>query len=104
MTCLRGADAGRAFYDTDRFARTGVAPRRARRTLFGEGGVQGLDGDDHRHRKAMFLSLMTPDAITDLAERTRAGWDTAIDRWEQATAPVVLFHETARLLCRAVCD
>lgn len=104
VTCMRGPDTGRVFYDEDRFARAGVLPRRARRTLFGEGGVQGLDDDAHRHRKSMFLSLMAPDAVADLAERTRAGWDQAIERWEQGNTPVVLFDEAGRLLCRAVSD
>ncbi len=103
VTCLRGADAGSVFYDETRFARAGAAARRARRTLFGEGGVQGLDDDAHRHRKAMFLSLMAPEAVADLAERTRTGWDNAIDRWQTTTEPVVLFEEAARILCRAVC-
>ena len=104
VICTRGAEAGRLFYDSTRFARAGVAPRRARRTLFGDGGVQGLDGTDHRHRKAMFLSLMTSEAVTDLAERTRDGWHAAIERWAVSSDPVVLLDEVARILCRAVCD
>jgi fatty-acid peroxygenase len=58
--CMRDAEAARLFSDTERFQREGAAPSLARKTLFGEGGVQGLDGEPHRHRKAMFMSLMTP--------------------------------------------
>ncbi|MDW3215682.1 MAG: cytochrome P450 [Ilumatobacteraceae bacterium] len=104
VTCMRGAEAGRVFYDQNHFERAGVAPRRARRTLFGEGGVQGLDDHAHHHRKSMFLSLMSTAAVADLAERTRIGWNEATTRWERSEAPVVLYDEAGQLLCRAVFD
>ena len=46
--CMRGEELARLFYDNERFKRTGVAPSRLQETLFGRGGVQGLDGNSHR--------------------------------------------------------
>src|SRR5690606_11888310 len=60
---MRGAAAAELFYDADRFERSGVLPRRVRRTLTGEGAVQELDGDAHRDRKSMLMRVMTPDSI-----------------------------------------
>ncbi|CAN5746651.1 hypothetical protein BH23CYA1_BH23CYA1_21830 [soil metagenome] len=36
--CLKGADAAHIFYDVEKFTRQGAAPKRAQKTLFGEGG------------------------------------------------------------------
>ena len=63
VICLRGEEAAKAFYDTSRFSRVSVAPPRIAKTLFGRGGVQGMDGKAHRHRKMMFMSLLTEDKI-----------------------------------------
>ena len=58
VICVRGDEAARVFYDTSRFSRVGVAPSRIAKTLFGRGGVQGMDGKAHCHRKMMFMSLI----------------------------------------------
>ncbi|MEZ4617628.1 MAG: hypothetical protein R2867_19235 [Caldilineaceae bacterium] len=58
--CLQGEEAARLFYDPARFERADAMPDRIKQTLFGYGGVQGLDDAAHRHRKAMLMSLMTP--------------------------------------------
>lgn len=100
---LTGAEAARLFYDEDLFVRAGAAPRRVQKTLFGVGGVQGLDGAAHRHRKQLFLSLMTPERLRQLVELTEAGWRQRIGRWQSAEQ-VTLLEEVSQLLCRAVCD
>lgn len=100
--CLRGEAAARLVYDRDRFERAGAAPRRMRKTLLGEGGVQGLDGEAHRRRKALFLSLMTPDEIDRLAALAGAQWRAYAERWA-GQDEVVLFEGAMELLCRAVC-
>ena len=100
--CMRGAEAAELFYDTSRFGRAGVAPGRVQKTLFGQGGVQGLDGEVHRHRKAMFMSLMTRRRIQQLVQTTAETWHSAAARWERQ-GEVVLFYEVRELLCRAVC-
>lgn len=61
--CMTGAKAAELFYDSCRFTRIGAAPEPLQATLSGKGGVQGLDGSSHRHRKAMFLSLLTPEQV-----------------------------------------
>lgn len=55
--CMSGEEAAKLFYDEQLFQRQHAAPRMLQKTLFGQGGVQGLDGDAHRHRKLLFLSL-----------------------------------------------
>jgi fatty-acid peroxygenase len=100
--CMRGAAAAEVFYDTDRFTRAGAAPDRLVKTLFGEGGVQALDGEAHRVRKQLFLSLMTPDGIERFVELADEQWRAAATRWE-AQDRVVLFDEAMRLLTRSVC-
>lgn len=101
VICMRGAEAARVFY-SDRFQRRGAMPAVGRKTVFGEGGVQSLDDGTHHHRKQMLMSLMTPAAIDDLAERFATGWRAAVGRWQQRDE-VALYEETARLLCVAVC-
>lgn len=49
--CMTGPRAAELFYDEERFMRRGATPGRIQDTLFGRGGVQGLDGTAHRHRK-----------------------------------------------------
>jgi fatty-acid peroxygenase len=100
--CMRGEEAARIFYDTDKFQRNGAMPKRARKTLVGEGGVQTLDDEAHRLRKQMFMSLMTPEGIGKLAALTTEQWRAYLDKWEKIKK-VVLFHEVEEILCRAVC-
>lgn len=99
---VRGPEAAREFYDGD-LVRAGAAPRRLQRTLFGAGGVQGLDGARHRARKSMLLDLLGPPRAEGLAAVFAARWREALPDWERR-GQVVLFEETGRLLCAAVCD
>ncbi|MFI0404821.1 cytochrome P450 [Actinomadura sp. 3N508] len=101
-TCMTGADAARVFYDPDLFIRAGAAPRRLSLTLFGENGVQSLDGERHRARKAMFMSLMTPDARDELRDIASRIWWERIRDWE-GRRQVVLYDGVSELLCQAVC-
>jgi fatty-acid peroxygenase len=101
--CMMGPEAAEVFYDTDRFLRSGAAPDRLTKTLFGEGGVQGLDDDSHRHRKQMFMSLMTDDRIGSLADLTGQWWRTYATKWASSKDQVVLYYQTQEILCRAVC-
>lgn len=100
--CMTGPRAAELFYDTARFARAGAMPEPLRATLVGKGGVQGLDGAAHRHRKAMFMALMTPQCIGRLVEFAAESWDENVRRW--ATQPkIVLYDALQPLLTRAVC-
>ncbi|MFZ5479492.1 MAG: cytochrome P450 [Myxococcota bacterium] len=101
-TCMLGASAARLFYDAERFQRAGTAPPRLQRTLFGKGGVQGLDGEAHRRRKAMFVDILGEEAVRALVERTRREWAERLASWQHA-GEAVLFPEMEEILCRAVC-
>jgi fatty-acid peroxygenase len=99
---LCGPDAARFFYDEEHIRRHGAVPGPVQATLFGRGAVHTLDGQAHRIRKSMFGSVMTPDRVAVLVDRTTAAWDDAAQRW--AGGPdVVLFDEASRVLARAVC-
>jgi fatty-acid peroxygenase len=61
-----------------------------------------LDGAAHRHRKGMFLSLMTPAGLDRLADLVEQEWRDAVGRWAGA-GEVVLLDAVHEVLCRAVC-
>lgn len=100
--CMTGPEAAELFYDEERFVRRGATPGRIQKTLFGRGGVQGLDDEAHRHRKQMFMALMTPERIGDLGELTAAHWRAYARMWATMDR-VVLYDEVRELLTRAVC-
>ncbi|HEX6339063.1 MAG TPA: cytochrome P450 [Jiangellaceae bacterium] len=94
---LRGPDAIPYFYDEQRVRRSGAVPKAVQKTLFGEGAVQTLDGDEHRVRKAMFLGILTdPNRVDALVRRTAEAWDDAAQRWISEPS-VVLFDEAAQV-------
>lgn len=101
--CLKGAEAASIFYDVDKFSREKAAPKRLQKTLLGEGGVQGLDGDRHQHRKQLFMSLMSTERIHSLAEMTRQQWLAAAEKWT-AMERVTFFPAARTVLFRAVCE
>jgi fatty-acid peroxygenase len=101
--CITGPAAAELFYDESKFKRRGVAPRRFQKTLFGKGGVQGLDGEAHRHRKRMFMSLMTPERIARIGQISADYWGTFAKKWAGRDR-VVLYDETRELLTRTACD
>jgi fatty-acid peroxygenase len=101
--CVRGREAAALFYDSSKFRRRGAAPRRARVTLFGRGGVQGLDDQAHVERKAMFMRLMDETSIERLVRLFELHWRDAIERW-QTRDRVELLTEAREVLTRAVCE
>lgn len=102
VVCVRGEHAARSFYDESLFVRHGALPEPVQRTLTGLGAVHGLDGNPHRHRKSMFLTLQHPHVVRDVVEHISREWDAATRRWPQAGL-VVLFDETANVLLRGIC-
>ncbi|GAB2696322.1 cytochrome P450 [Thalassiella azotivora] len=99
----RGPRAARLVYSDPQVTRDGAFPPRVKATLLGRGGVQGLDDEDHHHRKAMFLDLLGPGRFDGLLTAFDRHWDQAVHRW-QGQARVVLHDEVAQVLCGAVCD
>jgi fatty-acid peroxygenase len=98
--CIHGHDANALFYDESKLVRHGALPRRVMTSLFGKQGVQALDGDAHRRRKALFLALMTRQNLETLIARSAHEWRAAVERWE-GVGRVALFDEAALVLTRA---
>lgn len=101
--CMGGKEAVELFYDNEKFQRQGAAPNRVRETLFGEKGVQTLDGEAHKHRKTMFMSLMSSEKLADLANLTKKAWEHAVRNWEQ-TEQVILYEEAKKMFCQVACE
>jgi fatty-acid peroxygenase len=90
----------RLFYDETRVKREAAVPGPVRRTLFGRGAVHGLDGAAHKHRKAMFLDLLTPDAAAYIATGAHNRWNALL-----ASGPLTelrLFDAATRIHAEAV--
>ncbi len=91
------------FYDEQLFQRERAAPRMLQKTLFGQGGVQGMDGEAHRHRKQLFLSLLTDSAVAELVELHEANWQAAMQTWQHCER-LTLMPEVQAILTRTVCE
>jgi len=79
---VRGAEGVAAFYDEERVARHGAMPPFIQETLFGHGSVHSLDGDEHRHRKATFVSGLYEDGqVARLRPYLEREWRHEIDAW-----------------------
>lgn len=100
--CMSGPQAAQLFYDSRRFMRRGAAPEALRATLLGKGGVQTLDDEAHRHRKALFLAILDDEAVAQLANEVAAEWRAGAEEWQRQTR-VQLYEAVQRLLTRAVC-
>ena len=100
--CAVGAEAARVFYEPDRFTRRGALPITALTLLQDRGSAATLDGEAHRHRKRMLLSIMTPPRAHALGDALADAWRAELPRWE-ARREVALAREVPRVLCRAVC-
>lgn len=101
--CMRGPEAAELFYDESRFQRRGAMPEPVRATLLGKGGVQGLDDQAHRARKAMFMSLMDPKRISELAELAEREWLLEAGAWT-LKREVRLYDTLHPMLMRSVCS
>src|SRR5690625_695947 len=103
VICISGEEAGEVFYDNTLFKREGVAPNRIKESLFGQGGVQGMDGAAHRHRKKLFLSQMTPESIKEIRVMAEKQWEIAVNNW-QHTDRIELLYEAEKILCITACQ
>lgn len=100
--CMSGEDAARLFYDECYLQREKAMPRMLKKTLIGEGGVQGLDGEAHRHRKRMFMQLLDSAAVDEVVRLTEQGWRRAIGEW-QTRGDIELMSEVQAVLADSVC-
>jgi len=99
--CLSGEEAAKVFYDNNYFIRKDVAPKRVQKTLTGQNGVQGLDGNAHTIRKQMFMSIMTPENLKVLIDYTTEQWETNSAKWNNKD--IVLFDEAQIIMCQVAC-
>lgn len=99
VTCIHGADAAGVFYSGHRFTRQGAFPTSIVHLLQDEGSVQALDGDAHRHRKAMFLHTLQDEDPMDLRGIFEREWRAAVLRW-QRKGRIILHDELDELLTR----
>ncbi|WP_454054937.1 cytochrome P450 [Clostridium sp. Marseille-Q7071] len=103
VICMTGKQAAELFYDQERFQRSGAAPKRIQKTLFGENAIQTMDGQTHIHRKNLFMSLMTQPHQEKLAELVMKKWEATISKW-QVSKEIVLFDEAKEILCQVACQ
>ncbi len=100
---VTGEAGVRLFYDDKRMSRDGAAPSVVANLLFGRGGVQGLDGAAHRHRRQIFLETLDPAGTRRLTEVVRRRWSDAERRW--VAAGTVNLHDAAvRVLGESVVE
>ncbi|GAB4075165.1 cytochrome P450 [Barrientosiimonas marina] len=103
VICMGGEEAARIFYDPAKFTRKGALPKRIQQSIFGKNGVQMQDGAQHKHRKEMFMKLMAPERINDLAAIAKEQWEVALAGWEKRHR-LVLMPETEEIMCRIACQ
>jgi fatty-acid peroxygenase len=100
--CFTGPRAAELFYNEALFRRGGATPEPLRATLLGKGGVQGLDGDAHRRRKALFMRVLAPEQVAALVRQVAHEWEHEMPRWAQQEQ-LPLYGALHPLLTRAVC-
>lgn len=101
--CVRGEDAARMFYHPGRFTRRGALPPTAMALLQDYGSVATLDGEMHRRRKAMLMSLFGPLERQRLALLAEKEWKVRFARWP-AQGRVHVHREAEEVFCRAACE
>ena len=103
VLCVRGEDAARMFYQPGRFTRRRAIPPNALALLQDVGSAQTMDGEAHRRRKAMLMSLLGPLERQRLVGLAQAQWRAQFARWPQL--PQVSVHRAAEeVMCRAACQ
>lgn len=100
--CMTGKEAAALFYDPEYFVRAGASPEALRATLFGKGGVQGLDGIDHAERKLMFMSLMTEENAAEIKHLFLSNMRHSLKHWSLKDS-IILYDELQKVLTETVC-
>ncbi|MCC5890051.1 MAG: cytochrome P450 [Alkalibacterium sp.] len=100
---IGGEEAVKLFYDESKFKREGAAPEPAKATLLGKGGIQGLDGEDHRNRKKLFMDMMSKERIEIWAKLVEKHLLKATMKWLEKDS-IVFYEESQKILTEAVCE
>ncbi len=103
VICLQGAEAAKLFYNPELTSRQGSAPEPLKATLFGKGAIQTKDGESHRRRKSLFLSLMSRENISELNRIFLRELIHSCKRWT-ARKQITLYDELRPALTRSVCQ
>lgn len=98
---IYGREAARKFYNPEYFKREGAMPKVVLKTLFGEDGVQTLDGKAHRHRKDIFMDLMSPERMEEYHKILDSKMKEKLDA---QNGEFELFELVRRSLFEAVCQ
>jgi fatty-acid peroxygenase len=93
---VRGGHGARTFYDESLVQRQGAVPPPLANLLFGSGAVHGLDGVEHRERKALFLSAITTEGVQQLGDDVARELEESVRTWPQR-GPVRLFDELVKV-------
>jgi len=103
VLCVRGEDAARMFYQPGRFTRRHALPPTALALLQDTGSALTLDGEAHRRRKGMLMSLLGPDERLRLVELAQAAFRARFALWPTQDR-VIVQREAEDVLCQAVCQ
>lgn len=101
VIAIYGKEAAKKFYDPRNFKREGAMPKIVLKTLFGENGVQTLDGQAHEHRKTIFMDLMTPKRME---EYHRILDKNLTQKLERQQGQFELFDLAKDVLFRSICE
>lgn len=103
LTFLMGKEAAELFYNEQYFKRKGVCPMRVQKTLFGKRAIQGLDGKNHKQRKALFMSLLTTEYEKQFLTICQDTLNWYAEEWENEST-INLYKESQKILFESVCQ
>ncbi|WP_051277193.1 cytochrome P450 [Marmoricola sp. URHB0036] len=86
---VTGDDGVRLFYDESRIMRHKAVPAPIATSLFGAGAVHGLDDQEHRHRKQLFLHALRQDELDRLVPIAVRRWRVQMDQWRRSGSGAV---------------
>ena len=101
VIAVYGQEAAKKFYDPNNFKREGAMPKLVLKTLFGEEGVQTMDGQSHEHRKTIFMNLITPKRMEDYHQIVDKNLSEKLD---QQQGEFDLFDLSKDVLFRSICE
>ena len=101
--CIKGRDAAKIFYDPDLFIRSGANSEPVKSTLFGKGGIQGLDGEQHKNRKELFMQLMSEESIENFGLIFKDWLHIYALDWTKRSS-IRIYDELKKVLTQASCE
>ncbi len=99
---LHGEEAAKIFFSEQYMKRHGAIPKKIQNTLMGRDSIHMQDDAEHKHRKKMFMQLMTEEKVKHLSYLMAQEWQDFAEKWEQMQE-VVLMDEVKELITRAMC-